>query len=172
MDRRYLLDSNIFIQAKNEYYSFDIVPSFWEKLNLLAKDNVFSIIDHVKKELTKSQENPDDLHLWIKNEYAGEILTTNKQHVLNAYEKITQRIITEHREENRYHQSAIDQFMTYENADTWLISYALAYDCSIVTAEKYEPGVKKSVKIPNVCKLFDIKCLTLFQFMREVGMTL
>ena len=25
----YLLDANVFIQAKNQYYGFDIVPAFW-----------------------------------------------------------------------------------------------------------------------------------------------
>ena len=28
----YLLDTNIFIQAKNEYYGFDLCPGFWDWL--------------------------------------------------------------------------------------------------------------------------------------------
>ena len=27
---KYLLDSNVFIEAKNRYYAFDICPGFWE----------------------------------------------------------------------------------------------------------------------------------------------
>lgn len=30
---RYLLDTNIFIQAKNLHYGFDFCPAFWELLN-------------------------------------------------------------------------------------------------------------------------------------------
>ena len=29
---RYLLDSNVFIQAKNLHYGFDFVPAFWDWL--------------------------------------------------------------------------------------------------------------------------------------------
>ncbi len=28
----YLLDANVFIDAKNRYYGFDIVPAFWDWL--------------------------------------------------------------------------------------------------------------------------------------------
>ena len=28
----YLLDTNVFIEAKNRYYSFDLAPGFWEWL--------------------------------------------------------------------------------------------------------------------------------------------
>ena len=28
----YLLDSNVFIRAKNDYYDFDICPAFWDWL--------------------------------------------------------------------------------------------------------------------------------------------
>jgi hypothetical protein len=172
MENLYLLDTNVFIQAKNFYYAFDIAPSFWEKLNQLAKDNVFSIIDHVKRELTKSRDNPDDIHLWIKEEYSGEVLSTNDQLVVNKYTEITEKVQSDHKRDKHYQSSAIQKFLEFENADTWLISYALAYNCKIVTFEKYSSDAKKSVKIPNVCKLFSIDYLDLYQFMREVGMTL
>ena len=28
----YLLDSNVFIEAKNRHYPFDVVPAFWDWL--------------------------------------------------------------------------------------------------------------------------------------------
>lgn len=31
-DPVYLLDSNVFMEAKNRYYAFDIVPGFWQAL--------------------------------------------------------------------------------------------------------------------------------------------
>ena len=39
----------------------------------------------------------------------------------------------------------------------------------IVTEEKYEPNVKKRVKIPNVCREFGIDYIGLLEFMRELG---
>jgi len=173
MDDIYLLDTNIFIQAKNSYYAFDIAPSFWEKLNQLAEDNIFSVIDHVKRELTKSRSNPDDIHNWIRDEYTGKIVSTNNSLVAKKYQEVITMVQSEHRKGNdMYKQPAIDKFLDFDNADTWLIAYALAYNCKIVTFEKYSPNAANSVKIPNVCKLFDIEYIDLYQFMREVRMTL
>lgn len=40
----YLLDANVFIQAKNLHYGFDFCPGFWERLLVAnAGGGVFSI---------------------------------------------------------------------------------------------------------------------------------
>ena len=39
----YVLDSNTFIEAKNRYYGFDIVPSFWNKLLEISPGNILTI---------------------------------------------------------------------------------------------------------------------------------
>ena len=47
----YLLDANVFIQAKNLHYSFDFCPAFWEWIDTEhAKGKVFSI-EKVRDEL-------------------------------------------------------------------------------------------------------------------------
>jgi len=45
---KYVLDSNIFIQAKNTYYGFDLCPGFW--MGLLRKHDEKRVcsIDRVK----------------------------------------------------------------------------------------------------------------------------
>lgn len=61
----YLLDSNIFIQAKNEYYGFDLCPGFWEWLEQQnAAGKVFSI-DRVQEELVSYA---DALSQWAKKQ--------------------------------------------------------------------------------------------------------
>jgi hypothetical protein len=37
VDRRYIVDSNVFITAKNLYYAFDICPGFWKSIILQHK---------------------------------------------------------------------------------------------------------------------------------------
>ena len=47
----YLLDADVFIRAKNDHYSFDTVPGFWDWLhNANARGDVFSI-QRVRDEL-------------------------------------------------------------------------------------------------------------------------
>jgi hypothetical protein len=148
----YLLDSNVFIQSKNSCYAFDIAPTFWIKLNSLAEDGVFSIIDRVKNELTHPAEDTDEVKLWIENEFSGNVLSTaTDPSVFQKYTEITQRILNNHQNNPHYKQSAVDRFMEYENADAWLIACAVTYGNKIVTFEKYEPKIKKEIKIPNVC---------------------
>src|SRR5690349_20386867 len=59
----YLLDTNVFIEAKNRYFGFDICPGFWEWLLLRhAAGTIFSV-DAVRTELLKGN---DPLADWIK----------------------------------------------------------------------------------------------------------
>lgn len=53
-------------------------------------------------------------------------------------------------------------------ADSWLCAYGMTYEDIIVTEEKYEPNIKIKVKIPNVCREFDIDFIRLLEFIREL----
>jgi Domain of unknown function (DUF4411) len=48
---RYLLDANIFIQAKNLHYGFDFCPAFWEWLVKRNEENIVASIEKVRDEL-------------------------------------------------------------------------------------------------------------------------
>jgi hypothetical protein len=55
----YLLDTNVFLQAKNLHYGYDFCPGFWDwPKTENVKGNVFSI-EKVKDELVD-----DDASLW------------------------------------------------------------------------------------------------------------
>ena len=57
----YLLDANVFIQAKNLYYPFDVCPGFWDWLIAQnAAGNLFSI-EKVGDELGAGS---DELTVW------------------------------------------------------------------------------------------------------------
>ena len=63
---KYLLDANVFIQAKRTYYPFDICPGFWDALCWhQAKGVVFSI-DKVWGELEKGGDE-----IWHLAEASG-----------------------------------------------------------------------------------------------------
>ena len=53
---RYLLDANVFIQAKRFHYPFDIFPGYWEWLDREMEDgSVFSIVP-IYDELTAGEK--------------------------------------------------------------------------------------------------------------------
>lgn len=47
--KKYLLDSNVLIQAHRMHYPFDVVPGFWNKLIDLSNKELICSIDKVKK---------------------------------------------------------------------------------------------------------------------------
>ena len=64
----YLLDANIFIQAKKLHYGFDFCPAFWDWLDASnASGTVFSI-EKVRDELIAGN---DDLSTWAQARGTG-----------------------------------------------------------------------------------------------------
>lgn len=51
---RYLLDANVFIQAKNQHYGFDFCPAFWEWLVKENQSGKVASIDKVGDELGRA----------------------------------------------------------------------------------------------------------------------
>lgn len=84
MSRRYALDANAFIEAKNRYYSFDICPGFWSSLDFQhATGRVFSV-DRIADEL---KEQDDKLKEWV-DDVASETFfkKTEDQAVIDTFQ--------------------------------------------------------------------------------------
>lgn len=73
---------------------------------------------------------------------------------------------------------AQSQFFDYakadfaRGADGWLVAYGRAKGCVIATNERFDPNIKRKVKIPNVCQAFSVQCVDTFGMMRALGITL
>lgn len=174
--KKYLFDANNFITSKNTFYGFDIAPTFWTKTNELAEKKNFSIIDRIYDELVfenkKKPANEDELSKWIRTEYKGTVLSTKDNKVVNAYAQVIQKMTQDVPYNSHYRNSAKSRFAESNNADAWLVAYAIAYNFTVVTFEKYEPSGKKNIKIPVVCREFGVECINLYEFMRRQNMVL
>ena len=51
----YLLDANTFIRAKNDFYAYDIVPTFWQVLLEKFRSGSVKVIDAVFEELLRGK---------------------------------------------------------------------------------------------------------------------
>lgn len=171
---KYLFDANTFITAKNTFYSFDVVPSFWTQINELAEKEVFCIIDRVYDELVfpdkKHPANEDELSLWIRTEFKGKIISTHNTEVVKTYAQIIQKMTQEPPYKSHYKTSAKARFAEATNADAWLVAYAKVFNLTIVTFEKYTAEEKKNIKIPVVCREFGVDYINLHEFMRRMKM--
>lgn len=157
---RYLIDSNIFIEAHRRYYAFNLCPGFWQSLVWLhGQDRVISL-DRVKNELS---DEGDSLDEWAKNTMpASGFAPSNDPIVVEWFGKI--QIWAQNH--SQFTDAAKEEFA--QVADAWLIAYARAHGLILVTHEQFKPGVKKRIPIPNVCNQFDVPCANTFEMLTSL----
>jgi len=151
----YLLDSNVFIDAFKFHYRFDFHPGFWDWLIHANKlERVFSI-DKVYDELSQQK---DDLFHWI-HDHKDEFILKQPLDLQEKIESIRLFLNSEN-----FNSDDIDVFS--EAADSYLIAYAMSYHFKIVTHEVIRP-LKGRIKIPTICKKFDIECISPFKMLQK-----
>ena len=149
----YLLDANVFIDAKNRHYGFDFCPGFWDWLvRANAEGRVFSVTK-VGDEL-----QDDDLAPWAKARGEGFFLAPTKK-TLGAFQKINDWLLGA-----GYPPTAALEFQSV--ADFYLVAQALADGHAVVTHER-PSGSLKRVKIPDVCAAVGVMCLQPFEMLRR-----
>jgi hypothetical protein len=160
----YLLDADTFIAAARRYYAFDLVPSFWNHLIRLASDGRIASIDRIKKQLA---EGNDRLAEWIKNgNMKDAFFSTDQADVIAAYQEIMIWV----QNNPQFMDAAKAKFAADE--DGWLVAYAKAKNCIVVTNEVFHPDARKRVPIPNICRQFGIISVDTFQMLRALGVTI
>ena len=150
----YLLDANVFIQAKRLHYGMDFCPAFW---NWLREQNqagkVFSI-DKVADELAAGD---DELSVWAAQRGSAFFLPPDQQ-MLTTLATVSRWLQTQD-----YRAAAVTAFL--QDADYYLVAYALAHNHVVVTHEIASDGIRQ-VKIPNVCIGVKIKFMSPFAMLR------
>jgi len=159
---RYLLDANVFIQAKRFHYPFDIFPGYWEWLDREMEDgSVFSIVP-IYDELTAGE---DKLSEWADSrKESGWFLSVDDVKTQSEYSKIAPWIVDE---KQGFKQVAQEEYFTV--GDSWLIAKAGSEKMTIVTHEKFDARCKKRVLIPNVCREYNIECINTVELIRRTG---
>ncbi len=151
----YLLDSNIFIQAKNLYYGFDFCPAFW---NWLIAKNVVGTVASIEKVGDELLEIDDELANWVRSRGKTFFLPPDDK-VLFALSNVSSWTTGQ-----SYAQSAISEFL--QVADYWLIGHALAHGGIVVTHEVPSDSTRK-IKIPNACIGLGISCISPYDMLRR-----
>lgn len=150
----YLLDANVFIQAKNEYYGMDFCPGFWDWLDGSNQAGVVASVAIVGEELTAGH---DQLAQWSASR-ENEFFIQPDDSVFAAMAQIGAWI-----DGQRFTSPAVEEFIG--SADHTLVGHALSKKMTVVTHEKPSTSLKK-VKIPDVCDEFRVACITPFEMLR------
>ena len=151
----YLLDADVFIQAKNLHYGFDFCPAFWDWVLSKHEGGDVYCIEKVGDEL---EAGGDDLADWARDRGDGFFLPPDSA-TLPAL-----RSVSEWANDQDYEQVAVSTFL--QGADYYLVAYALAHEHVVVTHEIPSTSTKK-IKIPDACIGLSVKCVTPFEMLRS-----
>ena len=151
----YLLDANIFIQAKNLHYGFDFCPAFW---NWLIEQNRNDKVASIEKVADELYAGDDELTDWAKERRANFFVAPDAA-VANALTKVSSWA-----QGAGYTSAAVATFL--QVADYWLVAHALAHDCTVVTHEVPADSTHK-IKIPNVCIGMRLRFMSPYEMLRR-----
>ena len=151
----YLLDTNVFIEAKNRYYGFDFCPAFWEWLD---EQNHAGKVASIKKVADELHKGGDELAEWAKDRGDSFFLRPDEA-VMSAFSAVSNWA---NASEQNYERSAVATFL--QIADYYLVAHALAHKCTVVTHEVHANTTKK-IKIPNACIGLGIRCMNLYEML-------
>jgi len=152
---RYLLDANVFIQAKNFHYGLDFCPAFWE---WLVKENKNGKVASIEKVADEILAGKDPLSDWAANRGSKFFLPPDND-VIPALQKVS-----DWAKNQGYTPAAVSTFLGV--ADYWLVAHALAHQFTVVTHEIPADSAGK-IKIPNACIGLRLRCVNPFDMLRR-----
>ena len=152
---RYLLDTDVFIRAKNLHYGLDFCPAFWD---WLIKSNQTGQVFSIEKVKGEIERGNDELTEWSKTQDELFFLKPDSG-IFPAMEQVTNWV-----NDNDYTASAKNTFL--QAADYYLIAHALTDDFVVVTHE-LSANTANKVKIPNVCEGVGLKVMTPYEMLRD-----
>ncbi len=146
---KFLIDADVLIRAKNDYYGFDICPGFWKWLLIKHAEGLLFSIDKVKDDINQGK---DELKKWANSDAAkgffletGDDTASNLVKIGAALEQVGI--------ENKA-RAKIDKFM--KDSDSYLVAHAMAIGCGVITLEKGGINHREKIKIPGVCELLNV----------------
>jgi hypothetical protein len=150
----YVLDANVFIQAKNLHYGFDFCPAFWD---WVIRENEAGRVLSIERVGDELKAGADELAQWAQQR-GSRLFVAPDTLMLDALTRVSTWVTSQ-----GYSAAAVSTFL--QVADYYLVSRALAHGDVVVTHEVAAVTASK-VKIPNVCIGMGVKCMTPYEMLR------
>lgn len=156
----YLIDSDVFIRAKNDHYGFDFCPGFWD---WLLEANASGVVHSVEAVFNELASGDDDLAQWVRDHRSFFLpLTAGEISAVAAVNRWAN-------DSPDYEAAAKSEFASA--ADSFLIGHASAGGHTVVTHERVSDG-RKTIKIPNAAIANGVRVLNPFQMLRTESVRL
>lgn len=161
----YGVDTNIFIEAKNRYYRFDMPPGrwFWDLIDRAVTEGSLQSAEKMCDELRPAK---DALTTWALR-YGPELWVPPDAGILHEVKNLVtwaQGRVTGG--PNDLLQSAVDEFAA---GDVFLIATAAARGLTVVTHEQSAPAARKRIMIPDACAAAGVSCVDPWAMLEDLN---
>lgn len=154
----YTFDASVLITIALERYPKDIFPSFWAKLESFINDGHLKVIKYVWDEVQ-----------WNSGvnfkAFEGRICVNMSDLTEEEQDQIQDIVASILQETPSILKTKRNQIQSWW--DPWIIAHAMLHNLTVVTNEKSDPVNKN--KMPDICRSMWIRCITLLDFLREIG---
>lgn len=164
----YLLDTNIYISFYDRYYPKENFPTFWEEFTKVLNTNI--VIPKIVTNETYQSE-------WFVKEFLANNYTKGLlDH--KTYGEEWGSVLQHINSSDFYKENALISERGWANdtiADGWLIAIAKKEQLTIVTDETKNANLNrvnpsKTCKIPDIASDLGVKCITMLDFFKEIGL--
>ena len=150
----YCVDTSGWLDGWQRNYPPDVFPTLWSKIEaVVAAGEIFSS-EEVYVEL---QKKDDEIHDWMK---------ARKEMLV----PLTEEIQTIASDLLREFPRLVDTLRNRSKADPFVIATAIDRNATVVTGEPVTGNMNKP-RIPDVCIVRGIPCITFLQMIRELKLT-
>lgn len=161
---KYLIDANVFIQAKDMYYRFDFCGGFWDWMKAAHAAGHVCSCRKVLNELAAGPKG-DPAHAWAVALTPTFFLPdTQDSAVMNHYNTIMAWA-----NGSKYNQAAKNHFAKATTADAFLIAVAKQHGYRIATQEKSNPDTKKKIYLPDAAKENGVETVYVYDMLSELA---
>lgn len=157
----YLIDANVFVQAKNIHYRFEFCGGFWSWLEDGHEAGLLFSVAKVRGELVAGRKD-DPARIWAERQPAGFFLDdAATSSVMRQYGSL----MTWATSGGHYTQAAINEFAASNNADPFIVAAAKVYGATVVTHEKSDPNAKRRIPLPNAADAIGVATISIYDLL-------
>ncbi len=149
----FCVDTSGWLDGWRRNYPPDVFKTLWVSIEMLIERGEIISSEEVYVELAKKD---DDLHKWIK---------ARKSMLIPTEEAIQERVA----ELLSKYPRLVDTLKGRSQADPFVIATAVERQAVVVTGEV--TGTPERPRIPFVCQVENVRCITFLQMIRELRLT-
>ena len=143
----YSLDTSSLIEAYRFLYPMENFPALWQELEKLIRNDRLKMSEFVFEEAIRDEV----LDNWCREKGLKPYLELK---VDDSDQEAVHRILSRH-------PGMLNVKKGTSGADPWVIALAMKFEDSVVVTEEKSTGSLQHPRIPDICKVYNIECITI-----------